>query len=60
MINWIHYTDMLALEHGVKEHPHDFVYLNIHKIILFKKDILTTHFALRSEYEAILPKGDKK
>lgn len=61
MINWIEYTADNAAHHELYEPSEKvkYVYLNSRGLIAFSKDILTTHFALKSEYEAILPKEAK-
>lgn len=55
MINWIPYTVENALEHDLINKKNNFVYLNAHNLITFSRCVLTTHFAFRKSYEAILP-----
>lgn len=60
MIKWIPYTVENAIEYDLINKKNNFVYLNAHNLITFSRCVLTTHFALRSGYEAILPKEEKK
>jgi hypothetical protein len=55
MINWIPYTVENAFEHNLQNRKNDFVYLDAHNLITFSKNVLTTHFAYKSQYTAILP-----
>jgi len=60
MINWIEYTLDNALEHDLTNRKNHFVYLNAHNLITFSRCVLTTHFAPKSQYEAILPQNEVK
>jgi len=61
MINWIEYTSDNAEKYKLFESSErdKYVYFNMRGQIVFSRDILVTHFALKSEYLAILPKDRK-
>lgn len=58
MINWIKYDDANNLDYALfeKENKSKYVYFDHRGQITFTPNILTTHFALKSEYLSILPK----
>jgi hypothetical protein len=62
MINWIPHTLENAENYKLSESTEraKYVYLNMRERIAFSRDIITTHFALKSQYEAILPQKEGK
>ncbi len=55
MINWIEKTQENMVKFGVFLDKRLWVFLDANNTINFKDGVLVTHFALKSEYEAILP-----
>lgn len=56
MIKWITCTKDNIEFHDVNNRKWDFVYVDTRYFITFTRSVLTTHFALKTEYMAILPK----